>query len=321
MNDVQQCIVSSANCIRNELQKSSYQIPWPSETDDLDVQTFPEFPLLQEFLLRQINNESSPKSDRIKRLSLSFAQDLFFALHNGKKLTPKNMLLPLQIKLLTNNTELITTVSRLGHGVSYTKFSEITTEVACSIINKCFSGMVFLPEQCQKHQFTMIVEDNIDRNEQTLTDMLKYGFTLLLIRLHNSDNTMLKLSNFITVIFYDFPNGNMSFFLGSRELNFTSKQRKQFQLQQKSVISIKKLLLDFKALTLSCCCHGKNSKARGEHFTNFYGKLTGILFTYLCPAFLVNGLILFRFLQYMRSQGCCCDCVRKHEGSISQLDR
>ena len=28
MNEVQQSIVSSANCIRNELQKSSYQIPW-----------------------------------------------------------------------------------------------------------------------------------------------------------------------------------------------------------------------------------------------------------------------------------------------------
>ena len=55
MNDVQQCIVSSANCIINELQKSSYQIPWPPETDDLDVQTFLEFPLLQEFLLRSIN--------------------------------------------------------------------------------------------------------------------------------------------------------------------------------------------------------------------------------------------------------------------------
>ena len=179
--------------------------PKKKNTDDLDVQTFPEFPLLQEFLVRLINNEPSPKSDRVKGLSLSFAQDLFFAVHNGKKLTPKNVLLPLQINWLTNNTELITTVSRLGHGISYRKLFGITTKVACSIINKCLSGMVFLPEQCQKHQFTMIVEDNIDRNEETLTGMLKYGFTLLAIRLYNSDNI-----------------------LRSRELNFTSEQRKQF---------------------------------------------------------------------------------------------
>ena len=85
MNEVQQSIVSSANCIRNELQKSSYQIPWPTKTDDLDAETFPEFPLLQEVLVRLINNELSPKSDRVKRMSLSFAQDLFFAVHNGKK--------------------------------------------------------------------------------------------------------------------------------------------------------------------------------------------------------------------------------------------
>ena len=137
MNELQQIIVSFFNCIRNELQKSSYQIPWPPKTDDLDVQTFTEFPLLQEFLVRLINNEPSPKSGRVKRLSLSFAQDFFFVVHNGKKLSPKNVLLPLQIKLLTNNTELITAVSRLGHGISYPKLFEITTEIAYSIINVC----------------------------------------------------------------------------------------------------------------------------------------------------------------------------------------
>ena len=39
----------------------------------------------------------------------------------------------------------------------------------------------------------MILEDNIDRDEQTLTGMLKYGFMLLLISLYNSDNTILKV--------------------------------------------------------------------------------------------------------------------------------
>ena len=87
--------------------------------------------------------------------------------------------------------------------------------------------MLFLPEQCHKHQFTMIVEDNIDRNEQTLTGMLKYGLTLLLIRLHNSDNTILKESIFTRAIFHDFANGNVSFFSRLQELNFTSDQRKK----------------------------------------------------------------------------------------------
>ena len=70
MNEVQQSVVSSTNCIRNELQKSSYQIPstlkekQTKKNDDLDVKTFPEIPLLQEFLVRLISNEPSPKSDR-----------------------------------------------------------------------------------------------------------------------------------------------------------------------------------------------------------------------------------------------------------------
>ena len=72
----------------------------------------------------------------------------------------------------------------------------------------------------------MILENHIDRNEQTLTVMSKYGFMLLLIRLHNGDNTIEP--NFTRVIFHDFANGNMSFFLRLQELNLTSKQRKQF---------------------------------------------------------------------------------------------
>ena len=39
------------------------------------------------------------------------------------------------------------------------------------------------------------LEDNIDRNEQTLTGMLKYGFTLLLIRLHNNNNNLKRVKS------------------------------------------------------------------------------------------------------------------------------
>ena len=104
----------------------------------------------------------------LRRIISSFSQDIFFAANQGKVLTPKSVILPMLIKSLTNNTELITTISRLGHGVSYTKLSEITTEVAYSRINKN-DGTVFLPQQCTKGTFTILVEDNIDRNEETLT--------------------------------------------------------------------------------------------------------------------------------------------------------
>ena len=104
-----------------------------------------------------------------QRIISSLSQDLFYAVHQGKKLTPKNILLPLLIKSLTNNTKLITTISRLGHSVSYTKLREVITEVAYSRIDNNVDGMICLPEKCKKGCFTMLVEDNIDRNEKTLT--------------------------------------------------------------------------------------------------------------------------------------------------------
>ena len=90
------------------------------------------------------------------------SQDLFYVVPQGKKLTPKSILLPLLFKLLTNNTELITTISRLGHGVSYTKLGEVITEAAYSRIDNNVNGMICLPEKCKHGCFTMLVEDNID---------------------------------------------------------------------------------------------------------------------------------------------------------------
>ena len=68
-NEVQQSAVSSTNCIRNDYKRVLIKFLPPSKrnkkkTDDLDVKTFPEIPLLQEFLVRLISNEPSPKSDR-----------------------------------------------------------------------------------------------------------------------------------------------------------------------------------------------------------------------------------------------------------------
>ena len=70
---------------------------------------------------------------------------------------------------MCDNKELITIVSRLGHEVSYTKFLETSTEVAYSKIEKQADNLLCLPEGCQKNMFSIVVEDNIGQNEQTLT--------------------------------------------------------------------------------------------------------------------------------------------------------
>ena len=84
-------------------------------------------------------------------------------------LTPKSILFPCQIKDLINNCDLITTTNKLGHGVSYSTLQEVLTEVAYWKIESLNENDAVLPEKCSKETFTIIVEDNIDRLEETLS--------------------------------------------------------------------------------------------------------------------------------------------------------
>ena len=94
-------------------------------------------------------------------------------MHNGCVLTPKSILFPLQIKDLTNNYNLIATTNKLGHGVSYSILQEILTEVAYEKTESNKENEVALPENCIKERFTVLVEHNIDRLEETLSGELR----------------------------------------------------------------------------------------------------------------------------------------------------
>ena len=70
--------------------------------------------------------------------------------HKGSKLTPKSVLLPCQIKDLCNSYELITTMNKLGHGVSYSVLQEILTEVAYQKTEHANTDDVILPETVRR---------------------------------------------------------------------------------------------------------------------------------------------------------------------------
>ena len=72
------------------------------------------------------------------------------------------------MKTLTNNTEVINILRRLGHSVSYSILSEMHIQNAF-FIQKQQSDGVILPINTAKEAFTIYVADNIDRNEETLT--------------------------------------------------------------------------------------------------------------------------------------------------------
>lgn len=123
------------------------------------------------FLQKLISGKfTRDNSLRVARLKLSCYQDIICAVSHGKIKTPKSILFPRIIKMLTNFTELINITNWFGHGVSYTITEELDTENAFLKIDKNSEGDgIVLPDGCQKDVFTIVVADNIDCMEETLS--------------------------------------------------------------------------------------------------------------------------------------------------------
>ena len=137
-------------------------LPWPPQPQDLKPGLFQIPQCLKEFMDNIFEN-------RPERLKYSIAQDIVYGVSNGRIKTPKSILLPTMVKSLTNNTEVIKTLNRLGHGLSYTMLMETQTENAYQIVEEQFKNGCIIPRECQKDKFTIFVADNIDRQEETLS--------------------------------------------------------------------------------------------------------------------------------------------------------
>jgi len=133
----EKCIytVKTAQAIHKEIKDLKDEMPWPPQPNDLQPENFKTPKMLSEFLTTLIT---------------------------GKE------------KQLTNNTEIINILHRLGHSVSYSILNEIHTENAYIIHDKQENDDVILPLTSQKETFTIYVADNIDRNEETLSGKLIY---------------------------------------------------------------------------------------------------------------------------------------------------
>ena len=166
-------IVNVAKLLRKEISELDDKLPWPPSPEDLSVETY-ELPKLTELFFRNIltGKFTTNNSARVTRLTLSFAQDIIYAVSCGRIKTPKCILLPHVIKTLTNNTDLINLICRMGHGASYTLIEELDTEHAYQMVDKQQQSAVILPDGVQQDVFTMVVADNIDRREETLSGKL-----------------------------------------------------------------------------------------------------------------------------------------------------
>ena len=144
----------AAEIIRNELE---------TIRDKIEVRHYVDI------FLNKLSGSSEPSgSIRVNRLKISFYQDRLYAVCNGRIKTVKSILYSTVVKTLSNNTELLRFANLLGHGVSYTVLEEIATEAAISLIGQQKS-YTCTPEGFFRDVFTMLVYDNIDRREETIS--------------------------------------------------------------------------------------------------------------------------------------------------------
>ena len=144
-------------------------MPWPPQAADLKTENIELGQYLSMFLNSLLSGKVSLQSSgRVNRLRLSVGQDLLYTISNGILRTPKSILFPYMIKTFTNCKELINITNRLDHGVSYSIFGKMETENAYKVLSEMKEDCV-LPLECKEKVFTMMIADNIDRNEEFLS--------------------------------------------------------------------------------------------------------------------------------------------------------
>lgn len=99
---------------------------WPPSSEDLDCENAIVPDLLYNMMAWILSSQSGYSVERVSnlppnvhRLVLSLCQDLIHSVSRGRIKTPKHVVLPMTVKSLTGNVELITVLNRFGHGLSY----------------------------------------------------------------------------------------------------------------------------------------------------------------------------------------------------------
>ncbi|CAG9763477.1 unnamed protein product [Ceutorhynchus assimilis] len=101
------------------------------------------------------------------RKSKSFAEDIIYAVHNGKIKTAKHITLGMTIKSLTNSRKVINILNRYGHICSYNTLEEFETEVTIISVERskiCPDDIILSPHLC-----TGVAFNNFDRFVDTRT--------------------------------------------------------------------------------------------------------------------------------------------------------
>ena len=128
---------------RYEIKDMKDMMNWPPSYADLTPEKVDIGIHLSTFLNIILSGKLAEiDSSRLYCIKMSLGQDLVYNVSNGRIRTPKSVLFSYNIKILTNNTELINMVNRLGHGICYSLLEEMETENAYKVIDQQTDGII-----------------------------------------------------------------------------------------------------------------------------------------------------------------------------------
>ncbi|XP_064116328.1 uncharacterized protein LOC135222086 [Macrobrachium nipponense] len=169
-NDDFDClIVKIAQFLRHEIKCEIPEQTWPPHPQELSEGYLPIPDNLMKFLYILLCGKEQTPTLRVNRLSWSIALDIISGVTVCKVLTPKHVLLPLVVKTLTGNVELIKTLKRLGHSCSYSVLVEIDTALCLEKLENTDNNRLPLPSDIHPGVPTVLAFDNIDRQEEVLS--------------------------------------------------------------------------------------------------------------------------------------------------------
>ena len=171
-------VYHAAKMIRSLLTEMKPVMSWPPTEDDLDCSDSIVPDMLYNMLawisssdVEYCNKRVCGVSPDVHRIVLSLAQDLIHCVSRGRIKTPKHVTLPLTVKSLTGNAELVTILNRFGHALSYSQIEELETALAEKEIEKEQDGIV-VPGSCSMGVPAVFCWDNNDLLEETLSGTL-----------------------------------------------------------------------------------------------------------------------------------------------------
>ena len=164
-------IDQSSSFLRETIKDEKKTTIWPYHPSDVEKESFTAPEYLRRFLIGLLTGDPEQKhpSRRVTMLTESFRQDVVYAVTCGMQKPPKHILLPYMVKTLTGNTELIRTLNRLGHGISYSQLEENDTALCLQKLAANLNQQTLIPTSIQPYTFTNLAWDNIDRLEETLS--------------------------------------------------------------------------------------------------------------------------------------------------------